>query len=180
MKRILGWQRLDSVGLEYAEAEFEPLCLAGVAFFSEGGTPCVVTYRVKCDSSGLTTRAMVRLRRAGVASTRRIVRRADGSWTVDGKVIPQLAGLTDVDISVTPSTNTLPLRRLRLAIGERQEVTAAWVRFPSFDVVPLHQAYRRAAPNAYQYESHDLSFRAELTVDSDGLVERYGDLWTRL
>jgi hypothetical protein len=179
VKRVIGWQRLDTIGVEYAEIEVGPVRLDGEIVLADEGAPCAVTYCVQCDDSVITATAIVRLRRAGVVSERALVRRSDGRWTVDGNVAPALAGLCDVDLSVTPSTNTLPIRRLQLAIGQRAEVTAAWVQFPSLDVIPLRQTYRRASATTYEYEAPDLGFRTEMTVDDEGVVETYGGLWTR-
>ncbi|HEU0053514.1 MAG TPA: putative glycolipid-binding domain-containing protein [Longimicrobium sp.] len=104
----------------------------------------------------------------------------DGRWTVDGAARPELDGCVDVDISLSPSTNTLPIRRLGLAVGESAEVAAAWVRFPGLTVEVLPQRYTRLDERRWRYESRRGSFVAELEVDADGVVTRYGDLWERV
>jgi hypothetical protein len=71
------------------------------------------------------------------------------------------------------------MRRLALECGAAAWVTAAWVRFPELTATPLRQHYTRLAADRYQYESPDHDFTAELTVDDQGLILRYGDLWTR-
>lgn len=179
MKRVVGWQRVDALGLEYAEIDLEPLHLEGEIVVVEGGVPCAVSYRVDCDSAGMTARAFIRMRRNGASSERTLVRSAGNQWTVDGVSATLLDGLADVDLSVTPSTNSLPLRRLRLNVGQRAEVMAAWVRLPSLDVVPLRQSYRRTGSFTYEYEAPELNFAAELECDEEGIVKTYGGLWTR-
>jgi len=94
--------------------------------------------------------------------------------------IPAVAGCLDVDLAFTPATNILPLRRLRLAVGESREMTAAWVRFPDLSVEPLAQRYTRLDEGRVRYESRDGAFTAELEVDELGLVERYPPLWERV
>jgi hypothetical protein len=49
---------------------------------------------------------------------------------------PDLAGAVDIDISVSPFTNTLPIRRLRLARGLAADLTMAYVRVPELIDVP--------------------------------------------
>lgn len=98
-------------------------------------------------------------------------------WIVDEQERDDLRGCVDVDLGITPSTNTLPIRRLNLAVGESAEVTAAWVRFPELTVEPLRQRYTRLAPDRYLYESLVSDFKAELTVDDEGLVTRYPGGW---
>ena len=53
---------------------------------------------------------------------------------VDGAVTRGLKGCTDVDLECSPATNTLPIRRLRLAVEAREQVQAAWIRFPGLTV----------------------------------------------
>jgi hypothetical protein len=179
MKRTIVWKRVDTTGLEYADVTLSPLSIDGEVVVIEGGVPFAVSYRVTCDAGGATERAAVRLRCAGAESEHLLVRGAAGAWTLNGTPQPQLEGLMDVDLSVTPSTNTPPLRRLRLGVGQRAEVTAAWVRFPSLNVVPLRQIYRRVSATTYAYEAPDLHFDAELDCDEDGIVRTYSGLWTR-
>ena len=55
-------------------------------------------------------------------------------------------------------------------------IRAAWIRFPSLAVEPAAQTYTRLDEFTYRYAS--ATFEAELIVDDDGLVARYGD-WER-
>jgi hypothetical protein len=103
-------------------------------------------------------------------------RDAKGKWTVDGAVDKALKGCTDVDLGCSPSTNTLPIRRLRLGVGASQKIQAAWLRFPDFTIVKAAQTYTRLDEFTYRYASG--TFEAELTVDDDGLVAAYAD-WRR-
>ena len=121
--------------------------------------------------------------RAVITVPGRVVRldASGGKWLVDGVHDPALDGCVDVDLSITPSTNTLPLRRLELPVGAASgPVRAAWVRFPALTVEVLSQEYRRLTVRTYQYVSRQLDFEAELEVDEDSLVVRYGDLWEAL
>jgi hypothetical protein len=175
--RALLWQRIDTVGVEYAELEWDPLQLQGEVALVEEGTPFAVSYRVECDHAGLTARAHVQVKRGGARDELTLIRGPAGDWTANGRSLPELQGVADVDLSVTPSTNTPPIRRLGLSVGQSAEVTAAWVRLPSLDVAPLRQIYRRTEASIYAYEAPDLQFRANLEVDEDGVVLEYGGLW---
>ncbi len=179
MKHVVIWERVDQVGLEYAEVELDPLRIEGELVLLDGGAPCALSYAVECDGTGVTSRVVLRFRRQGRRTERVLARDASGGWTVDGAPAPALDGLADADIQLTPSTNTLPIRRLRLAPGQRAEVVAAWVRFPALDVVPLRQAYRRVSATEYEYQALESRFTATLECDEHGLVTRYGGIWTR-
>lgn len=80
---------------------------------------------------------------------------------------------------MTPATNTLPIRRLKLQVGSGQSVTAAWVKFPELSVQRLSQRYTRLKENTYRYES-DTGFSAEIVVDDLGLVTAYPGGWRRI
>ena len=97
-------------------------------------------------------------------------------WMVDGKRRTDLGKCTDVDMESSPVTNTIPIRRTALKIGERVDLSAAWVRFPSLRVEPLEQSYERISAKKYRYRSAS-GFSAELEVDNFGLVTHYGDIW---
>jgi hypothetical protein len=97
---------------------------------------------------------------------------------VDRNDRPDLAGCIDVDLEFSPSTNTLPIRRLDLPVGASAAVRAAWVRFPSLTVEPLDQTYTRLGKRTYRYQSG--TFEAELEVDDEGLVIDYPGIWRRV
>jgi hypothetical protein len=107
------------------------------------------------------------------------IARHDGAWTVDTEPRPDLDEAVDIDLSFSPFTNTLPVRRLSLADGESADIVTAYVEAGSFRVSADPQRYTRLAVDRYRYESRDSDFVAELTVDADGLVIDYPGLFTR-
>jgi hypothetical protein len=75
---------------------------------------CRLDYEVACDGAWRTTHARV----AGFVGEQVIDVGADGAWTMNGEPCPQVDGCVDVDLNFSPSTNLLPIRRLRLEVGE--------------------------------------------------------------
>jgi uncharacterized protein len=100
-----------------------------------------------------------------------------GHWTLNEGPAPSLDGCHDVDLGWTPATNTIPIRRLDLPVGEHATIAACWVRFPKLDVVRSEQHYERLALDRWRYRSGTYDF--ELATDAaTGLVLAYGeDLW---
>ena len=133
-----------------------------------------VRYDVGCTAAWETRSVHVEVESPPVLRRLRIEVAGDGTWVVDGAARPDLNGAVDVDIQVTPATNTLPIRRLGLRTGERADVTAAWIQLPALSISRLEQSYERIAQKRYLYRAGD--FRAELLVDENGLIERYGEL----
>lgn len=152
------------------------LSIVGTVLGAEAGVPVRIEYRVLTDGSGMTRAAHIRDLRGFEQRALTLERTARGVWSVNGKVDRSLKGCTDVDLGCSPSTNTLPIRRLRLAVGDSQMIQAAWVRFPDLTLTKGAQTYTRLDEFTYKYESG--TFAAELVVDDDGLVASYA-VWRR-
>jgi uncharacterized protein len=176
------WRWLDGHGCERFELKhLDGLWrLSGtVVGLAETG-PAEARYEVTCDAGWRTVCATVALRDDGGDRTLD-VRAESGRWTVDGRVLPSLDGCEDVDLEWSPSTNTLPIRRLDLPVGGATgELRMAWVRFPSLALEPLPQEYRRTAAGRYHFSSGGGSFATDIDVDADGLVLRYEGGWERV
>ncbi len=118
------------------------------------------------------------------SATRQLKLRSDGlgHWCDgDGHALAKLDGCLDIDIWPTPFTNSFPIRRDPLAVGERREFRMAWVAAPALTVQAQPQAYTRLADRLYRFESLDASgFEAELAVDEDGVVLDYPGLFKRI
>lgn len=154
--------------------------LVGTVITMLDGIPLLGAYDVRCDAGWRTQRVMVALDHGGVSRRLLLEIDADGRWRRDGHEIAALAGCVDVDLGATPATNTLPIRRLALEVGSAHDLTAAWVRFPSLEVMPLTQRYTRLDHRRWRYESRGGAFSAELDVDDRGLVVRYPPAWERV
>jgi hypothetical protein len=177
--RRVAWRRSDDIATDEhctLTVRDSGLSLVGTVLGADTGAPVRIEYRVLADAAGFTTATHVRDLRGFETRTLALERDPKGSWTVDGKTVRSLKGCTDVDLGCSPSTNTLPIRRLRLAPGKSATIKAAWVRFPDLAVVKAAQTYTRLDEFTWRYASG--SFEAELTVDEDGLVAVYAD-WRR-
>jgi uncharacterized protein len=136
-----------------------------------------IEYAVELDAGWVFRALRVR---SSSGRTLDLARADDGGWEVDGAAREDLAEAVDVDLSFSPFTNTLPIRRLGLAVGEAARIVTAYVAAPSLHVAPDPQRYTRLATDRYLYESLDGDFRREITVDGDGFVVDYPGLFARL
>lgn len=153
------------------------LSLIGTVLGVDAGIPVRIEYRVMADATGFTTAAHVRQVHGFEQRAIVVARDAKGGWTVNGDRPPALRGCTDIDLGCSPSTNTLPIRRLRLGIGSSKKISAAWLRFPELEVVKAPQTYERLDAFTYRYSTP--TFAAELTVDDQGIVASYAE-WERI
>src|SRR3954449_376407 len=131
--RRVAWRRSDEVlADEHCTITLRDsgLSLVGTILGAEDGVPVRVEYRVLTDATGATTAVHVRDLRGFAQRTLTLTRDAKGGWTVDGATVKALKGCIDVDLGCSPSTNTLPIRRLRLAVGGPQTIQAGRVPVP--------------------------------------------------
>jgi hypothetical protein len=175
------WRRLDVPGREEARVgrTASGWRLTGEVDVEEGGVAARLRYTIDCDPEWRTRSAAITGEVGGVAI--RIALSADGAghWLRDGMPVPELTGALDVDLGFTPATNTLPIRRLGLEVGEGAEVRSAWVRFPELRVEPLEQRYTREGARSFRYRAvvDGEPFIAGLDTDEFGRVVRYEGLW---
>jgi hypothetical protein len=150
--------------------------LSGTAVFVYEARACRLDYVVACDVGWRTVAAQVSGWVGDQGVEVAITVDPDGRWWMNEREVPEVAGAVDVDLNFSPSTNLLPIRRLRLDVGHSAAVRAAWLRFPSFALEPFDQTYVRLGPTAYRYESAS-GFGADLEVNDVGFVTQYGDVW---
>ena len=173
MKSVV-WKRIDVPGHEHCRLGEHRI--EGVAVVAYEGRPCRVEYSIDCDAEWRTRLLRVHAY-VGREEHRLTIECEDGQWLLNRTPQPQVDGCIDVDLQFSPSTNTLPIRRLALPVGEKAEVAAAWLRFPGFTLERLEQSYERTGEHTYTYASRGGSFTASLKVNDHGLVRRYGDFW---
>lgn len=175
------WRRLDQPGHDAAllTQHANGVTLDGMAVFSESGLPCRLHYVIECDAEWRTVSARV----TGLLDTAvvdiAIAADSTRAWRFNGRPCPAVQGCDDVDLSFTPATNLLPIRRIRLAVGQRKDVHAAWLRFPDLTLELLDQVYERVSESTYRYQSRQGSFVALLETNATRFVTHYPNLWQR-
>lgn len=153
--------------------------IRGTALISEENAPSRVDYVIEC-SAGWETRSVGIRQVLGDGITVLALTADHGKWHRNGQPAPELEGCTDVDLGISPSTNALPVNRLRIPVGESREIRAAWVLFPQCTVEPAQQSYERLTPTRYRYSSVASGFTAVIEVDDAGLPIDYSGIWRRV
>lgn len=150
--------------------------------FDEDEIPFRLSYRLRWDEHGVLGQADLQALKS--AQARSLSLRADGRgrWTnAQGEHLSHLDGCIDIDIWPTPLTNSFPIWRSHLQIGQRREFLMAWVSAPDLTAEAKPQAYTRLEDRLYLFESLDGSgFKATLPVDEDGFVTDYPALFRRV
>lgn len=180
------WITPDEPGLDHVILESSPTAvradgfLLGIAY----AHPFRLRYQLECDATYQVQRAELRVEGNG-EPTLTLVREANGTWhDGQGNDYPQLAGCTEIDIEVSPITNTLPIRRLALEVGQSGIIRVVYITLPTLEFSVHQQEYTRLPDQdgnqRYRYQSLTTEFVAEIEVDAEGLVVDYPDIWKRV
>jgi hypothetical protein len=151
--------------------------LVGATTAVEEGRAWAVRYEIVVDDAWLTRAAYVSSRSASGDHEVRLGADGSGHWRIDGVAAPELDGCFDVDLEASSCTNTLPVHRLGLAVGERADAPAAYVRVVDVEVERLEQRYVRIEDDGtrrqFDYTAPVFDYRGLLVYDASGLVLDY-------
>jgi hypothetical protein len=171
------WRRIDRTSYERCTLEDTATGhrLAGTVLLVDEGVPYDIRYTIVTNPQWQPVTVGVNV--SGVDNDRTLALSGDanGSWSVGDSPVLELFGATDVDFGFSPGTNTIPIKRLGLDVGETAEITAIRVDFPQRDIEKVTQTYERLAERRYRYRAGEYS--ADLTLNEHGLVIAYPAGW---
>ena len=183
MLRKMIWSNQAATGLEhfYLRRGDDEIMADGIVIGVDENVAFCIRYTINCDLKWQVRKVVVRSLDEN-EQTVRLVSDGFGNWTNEsGHLVPELRGCFDIDIAATPFTNTLPIRRLGLISGESAEIKVVYFTIPEMRVSVEPQRYTcleaSSAGGKYKFESLDGGFTAVLTVDADGFVEDYPQLF---
>ena len=141
------------------------------------GRPLKASYLVETDAAWRTLHVRVEVKGGGAIE---ILSDGAGHWRrADGATLPELGGCMDPDISMTPFTNTVAIRRLGSKVGEATEIKVAYILVPELSLRPAPQRYTRLAERLWRFDGLDIDFTANIAVDEEGFVVDYPGLFGR-
>lgn len=101
-----------------------------------------------------------------------------GNWWLNDQPASQFAGCTDVDITLTPFTNSLPVNRLDWSKAD-QVIKVVYLDILGDRITPVSQKYTRISDSQYKFENVPNDFEALIDVDEGGFVVHYPELFER-
>jgi hypothetical protein len=174
------WRHVDArdgfevVFLETVAGGYE---LVGSTTAVEDEQAWAVRYEIVVDDAWRTRAAYVSSRSTIGDHELRLEADGSGHWRIGDLAAPQLDGCFDVDLEASSCTNTLPVHRLGLAVGQGADAPAAYVRARDGDVERLEQRYVRIEDDGtrrrFDYTAPAFGYRGLLVYDGSGLVLDY-------
>jgi hypothetical protein len=157
--------------------------LVGSTTAVEDGQAWAVRYEIVVDDAWRTRAVHVSSRSASGHHEVRLEADGSGHWRIGGVAAPALDGCFDVDLEASSCTNTLPVHRLGLAVGQGADAPAAYVRAMDIDVERLEQRYVRIEDDGsrrrFDYTAPAFDYRGLLVYDESGLVLDYPGIAVR-
>ena len=138
-----------------------------------------VEYTVKTNRLYQTTYLEVNCRHNNKIQQFKFNGDGKGNWKSEGKTLDEFAGCIDVDIPLTPFTNTLPIKRLNLSKDQTEEIKVIYCDLLEESITAVSQKYTCISNTSYHYENVPNDFEATIKVDNSGFVIYYPSLFIR-
>lgn len=171
----LMWEALQWPGIEYfAFTENEKGKTAtGILNGVENQQPFALRYDIEITPDWKVSSFLIQSL-ADRGRQFRLVSDLEGHWfDKSGNHITAFDGCMDIDISLTPFTNTLPVKRLSWAPGERRSLNMLYIKLPEFELQQVVQHYTCINKQLYHYENTTSAFETDIPFDSMGFVTDY-------
>jgi hypothetical protein len=136
-------------------------------------------YRIKTNQHWETVFLEINSRHSNQIQSLKFESDGKGNWLFNGKKADQFTGCIDVDIPLTPFTNTLPIRRLKLNQNQSQEIQVIYCDLLEQQIRAVRQKYSCLSTTEYHYENVPNDFEATIQVDESGFVIDYPLLFIR-
>ncbi|GEP91192.1 hypothetical protein SAMN05660909_01920 [Chitinophaga terrae (ex Kim and Jung 2007)] len=176
------WQALEWPAIEYFRLYNSGQGMAAVGCINgvKEKQPFCIRYKVDLTSDWRTSAFHIR-EESVQAKELHLSSDLEGHWfDKDNNHIALFDNCMDIDISLTPFTNTLPVRRLQFNAHESKVLDMLYIKLPEFELQRVQQRYTRLAQHEYLYENVDNDFSARLPYDEFYIVKDYPGLFERI
>ncbi len=181
MQPIL-WQALQWPATEYftlqdnGTGKLAAGCINGV----RDQQPFCVHYKIEITPSWQVS--SFHIKQEGPAPTElKLTSDLHGHWfDKDNNHIDAFDNCIDIDISLTPFTNTLPVKRLPFELQESKLLDMLYINLPEFELQKVQQRYTRTGPQEYLYDNVSTDFTAQLPFDENDIVIDYPGIFRRI
>ncbi|MYL28816.1 hypothetical protein GLW03_03185 [Halobacillus halophilus] len=180
LQRIM-WDHLDAAGSEYVTINGRPdgMEVNGTVLLISDNSPHRVSYVLRLGPDWKTKKLKVFINEEKDPFIIETVK--EDKWWVDGRYVEALDGASNIDLSLTPLTNSLPINRVSWMIGEKRTFKMVSVQPLSREVMPILQTYTYLGDSdgcrIFQYRCRN--FETALVVDQNGWVVEYPGFFYR-
>lgn len=181
MEQRVIWDHLESAGAEYVKFQrfTSHMEVNGTVLLVDKDQPHHVTYDLKLGMDWKTKK--VKIYQVGNADPFVVQAEKEDKWYVNGIYDENLDGATNIDMTISPLSNMLPINRVSWNTGERRTFKMVYIDVLKQEVKPLLQVYTYLGDTnehrIFQYRCRD--FETAIVVDHDGWVVEYPGAFLR-
>lgn len=175
------WQSMAWTGLEILQIrKTKELTVKSIIVGKSGeNTPFAIAYTITLTNNWHVKSVVITsiLEKKKV----RLNHREDKWYDGAGSHLSAFDGIEYIDITLSPFTNTLPIRRLSFAADKRCKIDVIYIDLPNFSLRKVQQYYSKLSDHIYRYQDVEIAdFVADITVDTNLLVVDYPGLFKRI
>lgn len=183
-QKLIIWKREDDQSntfetLQFRKTKNEFIAKSIVNGILEG-QPILIEYQVVIDKDWVVKEVQIK---SLIGSSKNIILKSNlkGKWyNEQNQEIPEFEGCIDIDISITPLTNSLPINRLKNVLEQRTRITVLYFDIENWKFKKVEQFYTNIAHNLYKYEGVFRNYAANIPTDNFGFVTTYPKLFKRI
>lgn len=139
-----------------------------------------VDYKIRLDITWQVKECLINSKVNNTARSWLLHKDTGGGWQLSNELLPGTENCFDIDITVTPFTNSLPINRLQLQKNEPCEISVIYFDILVNDVRIVKQRYERLSAKSIHFQNVPNDFEANIEIDENGLVVNYPGLFRRL
>lgn len=172
------WKGIETESLEYCSINYkDTITVKSSVLGHHNLLPFKLDYEIELGKDWVVRTFRIRGSLFNMDQHLALTHDGAGRWFDNNKEWKHLEGCLDIDISVTPMTNTLPINRLKPFRHESEHIEVAYIDILEFKISKEQQTYTALPDNRYRFTNGTGDFSADITVDEDGLVSRYPGLF---
>ncbi|HEY0433737.1 MAG TPA: putative glycolipid-binding domain-containing protein [Chitinophagaceae bacterium] len=181
-EKVITWKSEEYHSVEECVCDFEPALVKinGHIDGATAGAAFTIKYSIVADQNWQTLSFNV----AGNCGIKRLqwhgFVESGGLWRINGDAREDLEGCIDIDLSLSPSTNSLPVNRLFRGSTRDALIKVVYLDVLNQQISAKFQQYLRLSAGKFNYQNVPNDFEADITVDEDGFVISYPKLFERL
>lgn len=180
MKRKISWRGLDTDTIETCTIDLSEneILIQSVIKSKHQPVDIHCEYQIRTNASWVVKSFDVTYSYGNV--NRRIYGlRNDTGWIINGKPHEDFNNCVDIDITLTPFTNSLPINRLTWELNKPMIIEVVYLDVLENVIRVAKQQYTRKSETSYNFQNVPNDFEADIIVDNEGFVVHYPNLFER-
>jgi hypothetical protein len=181
MVRNIIWKGLEAESLEFCSIHFhEWIDVKSSIVGCSDDIPFKVDYELTLSKDWIISDFSIRAWLGNVEQSLHLKHNGYGVWSGNGNEWKDIEGCLDIDISLTPFTNSLPINRIKTGFHQKTDIEVVYIDVLNFDISKEIQHYQLLENNKYHFANSDGGFIADIIVDEFNLIQYYPELFERL